>query len=43
MSKAVTPTKVSSYKKETPKTYKEHDGKVLGYVPKGSPNAIKKK
>ena len=43
MPKAVTPTKVSAYRKETPKTYKEHDGKVLGYVPKGSPAAIKKR
>lgn len=42
MPKAVTPTKVSAYNKETPKTYKDHGDKVLGYVPKGSPNAIKK-
>ena len=35
----VTPTKVSSYKKETPKHYESHDGKVRGWVPEGSPNA----
>jgi len=38
----VTPTKVASYKKQTPKEYKTHDGKVRGYVPEGSPYAEKK-
>jgi len=41
MAAKVTPTKVSSYKKETPKKYEDHGGRVLGYVPVGSPHAIK--
>ena len=39
MAKSVTPTKVNQYKKETPKTYQAHPGKVRGWVPEGSPNA----
>jgi hypothetical protein len=34
-----TPTKVHGYKKDTPKDYQSHEGKVRGYVPKGSPFA----
>lgn len=43
----VTPTKVAAYRKETPKHYESHDGKVRRWVPEGSPNAersaVKKK
>ena len=39
MAKSVTPTKVNQYKKETPKTYQAHPGRVRGWVPEGSPYA----
>ena len=35
----VTPTKVAPYKRDVPKTYEAHPGKVRGWVPEGSPNA----
>ena len=38
-----TKTAVSSYKKDTPKVYKDHHGMVRGYVPKGSKYAEKKR
>jgi len=37
----VTPTKVASYRKETPKEYQSHEGRVRGWVPEGSPYAEK--
>jgi len=41
MAKAATPTKVASYKKDTPKHYQSHDGLVRGWVRSDSPNAEK--
>ena len=32
-------TRVSAYKKETPKHYESHEGRVRGWVPEGSPYA----
>jgi hypothetical protein len=40
---AVTPTRVKPYKKDTPKTYQAHPGRVRGWVPEGSPYAEKRK
>lgn len=37
MAKPITTTRVNPYKKGTPKTYKDHGGRVLAYVPKDNP------